>query len=113
MIDNKISNFKGFRNIFILIDNFSKYLWCVPPKNRNNQILLPNFSIILTKSKRSPLEIESDRGADFYNSIFQNFLNSKNIQPYSRFTNKGPCVAERVIRSVRSLLKKPVFEKKC
>ena len=28
---------------------------------------------------------------------------------YYRFTDKGPSIAERVIRTVRSLLKKPVF----
>ena len=35
----------------------------------------------------------------------------KNIHHYSRFTDKGPSIAERVIRSIRNLLKKPVFEK--
>ena len=38
-------------------------------------------------------------------------MRSKNIQHYSRYTDKGPSIAERVIRTVRSLLKKPVFEK--
>ena len=56
--------------------------------------------------------MESDRGAEFYNSIFQNFLKSKNIQLYSRFTDKGPSIAERVIRTMRNLLEKPVFEKR-
>ena len=36
-------------------------------------------------------------------------MKSKNIQHYSRFTDKGPSIAERVIRTVRNLLKKPVF----
>ena len=38
-------------------------------------------------------------------------MKSKNIPPYSRFSDKGPSVSERVIRTVRNLLKKPVFEK--
>ena len=38
-------------------------------------------------------------------------MKSKNIQHYSRYTDKGPSIAERVIRAVRSLIKKPVFEK--
>ena len=48
---------------------------------------------------------------EFYNSFFENFLKSKNIQHYSRYTDKGPSLAERVIRTLRNLLKKPVFEK--
>ena len=109
MIDYKISNNKGFRYIFIVIDNFSKYLWGIPLKNKYSQTITNEFSNILTKSKRKPLKLESDRGTEFYNSIFQSFLRNKNIQHYSRFTDKGPSIAERVIRTVRNLLKKPVF----
>ena len=36
-------------------------------------------------------------------------MRSKNIHPYSRFTDKGPSIAERVIRTIRNLLKKPIF----
>ena len=109
--DYKTSNNKGFRYIFIVIDNFSKYLWAIPLKNKYSQTITNEFSNILTTSKRKPLKIESDRGTEFYNSIFQNFLISKNINHYSRFTDKGPSIAERVIRTLRILLKKPVFEK--
>ena len=111
MIDYKISNNKGFRYIFIVIDNFSKYLWAIPLKNKYSQTITNEFSNILTMSKRKPLKLESDRGAEFYNNIFQNFLKSKNIHHYSRFTDKGPSIAERVIKTIRNLLKKPVFEK--
>ena len=111
MIDYKISNNKGFRYIFIIIDNFSKYLWAMPLKNKYSQTITNEFSNILTKSKRKPLKIESDRGTEFYNSIFQKLLKNKNIHHYSRFTDKGPSIAERVIRTIRNLLKKPVFEK--
>ena len=38
-------------------------------------------------------------------------LKSPIFQHYSRFTGKGPSIAERVIRSLRNLLKRPVFEK--
>ena len=111
MIDYKISDNKGYRYIFILIDNYSKYLWAIPLKNKYSQTITNEFSNILTTSKRKPLKVESDRGTEFYNSIFQNFLKSKNINHYSRFTDKGPSIAERVIRTIRNLLKKPVFEK--
>ena len=109
--DYKISNNKGFTYIFIVIDNFSKYLWAISLKNKYGQTITNEFSNILTTSKRKPLKIESDRGTEFYNSIFQNFLRTKNIQHYSRFTDKGPSIAARVIKTVRNLLKKPVFEK--
>ena len=108
MIDYKTSNNKGFRYIFIIIDNFSKYLWAIPLENTHSQTITNDFPNILTTSKRKPLKIESDRGAEFCNSIF---LKSKNIQHYSKYTDKSPSIAERVIRTIRNLLKKKVFEK--
>ena len=111
MIDYKISNNKGYRYIFIIIDNYSKYLWAIPLKNKYSQTITNEFSNILTTSERKPLKLESDRGTEFYNSMFQNFLKSESIHHYSRDTDKGPSIAERVIRTIRNLLKKPVFEK--
>ena len=107
--DYKTSNNKGYRYIFIIIDNFSNYLWAIPLKNKYSQTITNEFSNILTTSKRSPVILESDRGTEFYNSIFQNFLTIKNIHHYSRFTDKGHSIAERGIRTVRNLLKKPVL----
>ena len=86
-------------------------MWAISFKNKYSQTITNEFSNILTKSKRKPIKIEYDRGSEFYNSIFQNFLKSKNIHHYSRYTDKGPSIAERFIKTVRSLLKKPVFEK--
>ena len=86
--DYKTSNNKGFRYIFIIIDNFSKSVWAIPLKNKNIQTITEEFSNILTTSKRSPLKIESDTGKKWFNFVFQNILKSKNIHHYSRFTNK-------------------------
>ena len=111
MIDYKLSINKRFRYIFIIFDKFSKYLWAIPLKNKNSQTITNEFSKILTTSKRKPLKLESDRGSAFNNSIFQKILKTKIIQHSSRFTDKSPTIAERVIRTLRNLLKKPVLEK--
>ena len=84
----------------------------IPPKIRNSQTITDEFSKFLSTSKQSPLKLESDRSKEEYNSIFKNFLKSKNNQHYSRFTDKGRSVAERVIRTIRKILKKAVFEKR-
>ena len=84
-------------------------MWALPLKNKFGQTITNEFSKILTTSKRRPLELESDRGSEWYNSVFQNFFKTKIIQHYSRFTDKGPSNAERVIRTMRNLLKKPVI----
>ena len=78
-------------------------------KIKYSQTITKEFSNSLTTSKRSPHKIESDRGAEFYNSLFQNFLKTKSIQNYLRFSDKGPSKAERVNGIMRNILKKPVF----
>ena len=65
MIDYKISNNKGFRYIFVIIDKFSKCLWCIPLKDRNIQTITNEFSKILATSKRRRLKIESDKGKEW------------------------------------------------
>ena len=76
MVDYKISNNKGFKNIFVIIDKFSKFFWWIPLKSKNSQTIINEFSNTLTTSKRKPLKIESVSNT-FYNNIFQNFLKSK------------------------------------
>ena len=72
--ESKITNNKGYRIIFVIIEKFSKFFWCIPLKNKNSQTIVNEFSNILTTSKRKPLIIESDGGTESYNIIFQNFL---------------------------------------
>ena len=71
-------------------------------KMKNSKTKTEEFSNILTTSKRSPLKIESDRGADIFNGIFRDFLKAKNIQHFSRYTDKGSSKAGRVNRTKRN-----------
>ena len=103
-------NNRGYRYVLVTIDNFSKYGWTVPLKNKNAQTIKDSFENILTNSKRKPNLIETDRGKEFYNNIFQDFLNKNDIKLYSRNTSVGAVFAERFNRTIRDLLKKIVFE---
>ena len=109
MFDYKTSNNKGFRYIFIIIDNFSKHLWAIPLKNKYNQTITNEFSNALNKSKGKLFKLQEDRGSEFYNNIFQNFLKTEIIHDYSRFSDKSPRIAERVIRSIEILLNETIF----
>ena len=103
-------NNRGYRYVFVIIDNFSKFGWTIPLKNKNAQIIKDSFENILINSKRKPNLIESDRGKEFHNNIFQDFLNKNNITLYSRNSSYGAVFAERFNRTIRNLLKKIVFE---
>ena len=109
--DYGTENNRGYRYVFVTIDNFSKYGWTIPLKNKNAITIKDSFENILISSKRKPNLIESDRGKEFYNNIFQDFLNKNNIKLYSRNSSYGAVFAERFNKSIRDLLKRPVFEK--
>ena len=103
-------NNRGYRYVLVIIDNFSKFGWTVPIKNKNAQTIKDCLEHILINSKRKPYLIESDRGKKFYNNIFQDFLNKNNIKLYSRKSSYGAVFAKRFNRTIRDLLKKIVFE---
>ena len=103
-------NNRGCRYVLVVIDNFSKFGWTIPLKNKNAQTIKDSFENILINSKRSPNLIETNRGKEFYNNIFQDFLNKNNINLYSRNSLYGAVFAERFNRTIRDLLKKIVFE---
>ena len=103
-------NNRGYRYVLVTIDNFSKFGWTIPLKNKNAQTIKDSFENILTNSKRKPSLVESDRGKEFYNNIFRDFLNKNDIKLYSRNSSYGAVFAERFNRTIRDLLKKIVFE---
>ena len=103
-------NNRGYRYVLVIIDNFSKFGWTIPLKNKNAQTIKDSFENILTNSKRKPNLVESDRGKEFYNNIFQDFLNKNNIKLYSRNSSYGAVFPERFNRTIRDLLKKIVLE---
>ena len=64
----------------------------------------------MISSKIKPKLIESDRGKELYNNVFQDLLNKNNIKLYSRNSSNGAVFAERFNRTIRDLLKKIVLE---
>ena len=104
-------NNKNYRYVLVIIDNFSKFGWTIPLKNKNAITVKDSFESILISSKRKPNLIESDRGKEFYNNLFQDFLIKNSIKHYSRNRSYGAVFVERFNRTIRDLLKKIVFER--
>ena len=107
--DYGIKNKKGYRYILVVIDNFSKFRLTIPLKNKYNQSIADAFSQIIKTSGRKPNLLETDDGKEYVNKTFNEFLNNHNIKRYSRNTALGAVFAEKFNRTLRNLLKKPVF----
>ena len=101
---------RGYRQILVAIENFSKFGWTISLKNKNSQTITHSFENIPISSKRSPDLVETDHGKEIVNKIFTDLLNKNNIKRYSRYTSVA-VFAERFNRTIRDLLKRPVFLK--
>ena len=93
------------------LDSFSKFVWTVPLKKKKAQTIKHSFENILISSKRKPNLFGTDRGKEFYSSIFQIFLNNNNNEQYFKKIHLGSVFAKTFNRTFRDLLKTPVFEK--
>ena len=109
MNDYGPKNNRGYRYILVIVDNFSKFGWTIPLKNKYSQSITDAFSQIIKTSKRKPNLLETDDGKEYVNKIFNEFLNNNKIKRYSRYTDKGAVFAEGFNRTIGNLLKKPVF----
>ena len=94
-------NNRGYRYVLVITDNFSKFGWTKAPKNKSSITIKDSFKNILINSKRKPNLIETDRGKEFYNNNFQDFLNKNSIKIYSRNSSYGAVFAERFNKSMR------------
>ena len=74
----------GHRYVLVIMDIFSKFGWTVPLKTKNAETIEDSFENILITSRRKPNLMETYRAKEFYNKIFDNFLNNNNIKNYSR-----------------------------
>ena len=97
---------KGIRFLLCVIDIFSKYTWVVPLKDKKGISVVKAFQIILKQSNRKPNKKWVDKGSEFYNAYFKNWLRDNNIVMYSTHNEGKSVVAERFIRTIKSRIYK-------
>ena len=64
MIDYGPKNNRSHRYILVVIDNFSKFGWTIPLKNKYSQPLTDAFSQTMGTSKRKPNLLKTDDGKE-------------------------------------------------
>ena len=85
---------KGIRFLLCVIDNFIKYAWVVPLKDKKGISIVKAFHIILKQSNRKPNKIWVDKGSEFY-AYFKKWLRDNDIVMYSTHNEGKSVVAER------------------
>lgn len=96
---------KGYNFIVVVIDVFSKFAWTVPIKQKSADEIINVFDRIFKISSRKPLYLVSDKGKEFTNEKFQNFLKRHSIKFFTaKNDDTKACIAERFIRSIKELI---------
>ena len=102
---------RGFRYVLLGIDNFWNIFWPLLLKNKIAQTITNSSEILLKLSKRKPNLIELNDASEFVIKASTNLSNNKNIKKLSRDIPLRALFAETFNRTIRDLLKKPVFQK--
>ena len=97
-------------NLFLqCIDNHTKYAWAIPIKNKKGSTITDAFKNTILKSKRKPDKIWSDRGKEFYNKTFLDYLKQNQIEIYSTYSDLKAVFIERFNRTLIDLIKEPMY----
>ena len=108
---------KDFKYILTVMDGYTRYVWCVPLKNKKGETVANAFKEIMKKSKRKPNKLFVDEGKEFYNQhMFELFkFKKKDVlekdengeyknQIYSVFNASKNPVIERFNRTITNKL---------
>ena len=94
---------KNFKYLLTCIDVFSKYAWVEPIKQKTGKTLVKVFENILKKSKHKPTALQTDKGSEFKNNIFQTWLIKQKIHFFSTHNKKTKAnIVERFNRTIKS-----------
>lgn len=103
---NWVSVNKNHRYALIVIDVFSRYVYGVPMKNKTAVTATKSFETILEDSHTKPKFITCDHGSEFFNRTFKKMLENNKIKLYSTYQDVKSSVVERVIRTLRKMIKR-------
>ena len=78
----------------------------IPLKDKKGITITNTFQKILDESNRRPNKICVYKGSEFYNISMKSFLQSSDIEVYSRYNKGKSAVAERFIRTLKNKIYK-------
>ena len=105
-------NIRNYSYVFVVVDNFSIFVWTISLKNKNSQPIEKSFKFNNIGSKRSSMLSKRDRGKEIFNNTVQNFFSNNTIKHQSRKSSLGAVFAERLNCTNKDLPKRLVFEKR-
>ena len=94
---------KGYKYLLTVVDVLSKYAWVVPLKNKTGAEQKRGFASIVEEG-RKPVQLQTDKGSEFYNKTFQDYLKEQDIHHFSTQSDTKAAVVERFNRTLKDRL---------
>ena len=90
----------GFTFLLTVIDVLSKYAWVIPLKDKTGASLIQAFETIF--QERQPMFLQTDKGTEFTNRAFQNFLKQQGVEFFvTQNEDIKAAIAERFNRTLK------------
>ena len=107
-------NNRQYVYILILIDCFTKKVYCAPMREKSKQWSAKAFESIFIKLDEFPKHIVTDGGLEFFNSEVRKIFVNYGINHYKipTKTNWKASVVERVNRTIKSRIQKYFYKNK-
>ena len=94
----------GFQYLLVVVDILSRQAYAEPMKKKNAYETLQAFKNIVERAGVVPKRLQADKGTEFYNKIFLDYLSTNNIKLYSTQNETKASIVERYIRSLKAKL---------
>ena len=100
----------GYKFILVVIDCFSKFLWCRALKNKTGKETSDNLRIIFSKMKYPVQSLIFDEGLEYINHHVKSLLDERGIHWYHILSKHKASTAERVNKTVKQIIWKNFTE---
>jgi len=94
---------RGYRYLLTVVNVFSKHAWVQPVKSKTGKAVTEAMAKIL-KGGRTPTNLQTDYGKEFYNKTFQALMEQKGIHHFSTSEDTKASVVERFNRTLKQRL---------
>ena len=93
---------KGYKYLLTCIDVLSRYAWVVPLKDKTGKSLKDAFHGLFETGRR-PIRLQTDRGTEFTNRVFQKFLKENDVHFFTTYNDETKAsIVERFNRTLKT-----------
>ncbi len=100
----------GVKYVLVMIDIFSRYLWCRPLKTKRGKEVAISMTEVF-RNGRQPESLRTDKGSEFTNRDVKRYLEDTGINHFVTQNETKANYAERVIKTIKHKIYRYILKK--